>query len=94
MGNYCVFAGQTGVVGHITVGDGAQIGAQAGVTNDVPAGTQMWGTPAIPLTDAKRAYGSISRLPEMRKEIRRLQKQLEQLQAQVNQGAQPGEATS
>jgi UDP-3-O-[3-hydroxymyristoyl] glucosamine N-acyltransferase len=83
VGNYCVFAGQTGIAGHIEIGDGAQIGAQAGVTNDIPAGEKVWGTPAQPLGQAKRAFGSIPRLPEMRREIRRLQKQLTALEEQV-----------
>jgi UDP-3-O-[3-hydroxymyristoyl] glucosamine N-acyltransferase len=89
VGNYCVFAGQAGLVGHIHVGDGAQIGAQAGVTNDIPPGEKVWGTPALPLGEAKRAYGSVARLPEMRREIRRLQKQLEALQEQVDRQEGP-----
>ncbi len=83
VGDYCVFAGQAGVAGHLSIGDGAQIGAQAGVTNDVPAGTKVWGTPAMPLTHAKRSFGSVARLPEMRKRIRAMEKELAALRDEL-----------
>lgn len=83
IGNYCVFAGQVGVGGHLNVGDGVKAGAQAGIIGDVAAGQKVWGTPAIPFAKSKRVYGSLPRLPEMRKEIRNLRKQLESLEKQV-----------
>jgi UDP-3-O-[3-hydroxymyristoyl] glucosamine N-acyltransferase len=72
VGNYCVFAGQAGVVGHIRIGDGAKIGAQCGVTNDIPAGQDTWGTPAMPLAQARRAFATIQHLPELRSAVRKL----------------------
>ncbi|MFP4140586.1 MAG: UDP-3-O-(3-hydroxymyristoyl)glucosamine N-acyltransferase [Phycisphaerae bacterium] len=83
IGNYCVFAGQVGVSGHIHIGDGVQAGAQAGIIGDTPAGQKVWGTPAIPFARSKRAYRCLARLPEMRKEIRLLRKQLDALEKQV-----------
>ncbi len=83
VGNYCVFAGQAGVAGHISIGDGAQIGAQAGVTNSISAGEKVWGTPAIPLTQSKRALVNLPHLPKMRKEIGRLQEQIAALEKQM-----------
>ena len=76
VGDYCSLAGQAGVVGHIRIGDGARIGAKAGVTNDVPAGQEVLGIPAIPLADARRAMMTFSRLPQMRTALRRLTQQL------------------
>ena len=76
VGNYCVFGGQAGVVGHIRIGDGAKIGAQCGVTNDIPAGQDTWGTPAMPLTQAKRAFSTVGHLPEIRSAVRKLVKEV------------------
>lgn len=83
VGDYCVFAAQSGLVGHIRIGDGVQVGAQSGVTNDVPAGLQVLGSPAAPLAEAKRHLVLVSKLPEMRRAIRDLVRQVEQLQERL-----------
>jgi UDP-3-O-[3-hydroxymyristoyl] glucosamine N-acyltransferase len=83
VGNYCVFAGQAGVVGHIRIGDGVRVGAQAGVTGDLDSGVEVLGSPAIPRTEAGRSYTLISRLPEMRANLRKLGKEVERLQARI-----------
>lgn len=85
VGNYCVFGGQAGVVGHIRIGDGVRVGAQAGVTGDVEPGLELLGSPAIPRNEAGRSYTLISRLPEMRKTMRTLTKQIEQLQKRIDE---------
>jgi UDP-3-O-[3-hydroxymyristoyl] glucosamine N-acyltransferase len=77
VGDYCVFAAQSGVVGHIRIGDGAQVAAQSGVINDVPAGRQVLGSPAIPLAEARRSMVIGARLPQMRKALRRLARQMD-----------------
>src|SRR5687768_13523097 len=46
--DYVVLAGQVGVGGHIKIGKGVKAGGQAGITADVPAGSFINGTPAIP----------------------------------------------
>ena len=40
--------GQAAIAGHIRIGQGARIGAQAGVISDVPAGAEVVGSPAQP----------------------------------------------
>ena len=75
-GDYCVFAGQAGVVGHIKIGAGAKIGAQCGVTNDIPPGQETWGTPAMPLAQARRAFATIAHLPEMRSALKKLSREV------------------
>ena len=72
VGAGCVFGGQVGVVGHIKIGDGVKVGAQAGVTNDIPAGQDVVGSPALPITQAKRSLMLIKDLPELRKKLREL----------------------
>jgi UDP-3-O-[3-hydroxymyristoyl] glucosamine N-acyltransferase len=75
-GDYVIAAGQVGIVDHVHIGDGSVIGAQAGVTKDVPAGQHMLGSPATDLRDQKRILMSLEKLPDMRRELRRIKQHL------------------
>lgn len=76
LGHHCVLGGQVAVVGHIKVGNMVKVGGQAGVIGDVPDGMTIVGSPAIDANKAKRAYALIETLPDMRKKIKKLEKQL------------------
>ncbi|NLH16805.1 MAG: UDP-3-O-(3-hydroxymyristoyl)glucosamine N-acyltransferase [Phycisphaerae bacterium] len=80
LGHHCVLGGQVGVVGHIKIGNLVNIGAQAGVIGNVPDGSIIVGSPAIDANKARRAYALIADLPEMRKTIRLLQRQIGELE--------------
>jgi len=80
-GDYVVMAGQVGVRDHVHIGAGAVLGAQSGVVNDVPDGAQMLGAPAVPIRQQKIQFAHLSRLPEMRQQIKELQRQIEALTA-------------
>jgi UDP-3-O-[3-hydroxymyristoyl] glucosamine N-acyltransferase len=75
-GDHVVIAGQVGVVDHVHIGPGSVIGAKAGVTKDVPAGQHMLGAPATPEREQKRILMTLERLPEIRRDIARIKKQL------------------
>jgi UDP-3-O-[3-hydroxymyristoyl] glucosamine N-acyltransferase len=75
-GDYVVVAGQVGIVGHIEIGTGAMIGGQAGVTKDVPAGAHMLGSPATPEREQKRILMTLERLPEIRRDLRKIKQHL------------------
>jgi UDP-3-O-[3-hydroxymyristoyl] glucosamine N-acyltransferase len=75
-GDYVVIAGQVGIVDHCHIGDRAIIGAKAGVTKDVPAGERMLGAPATPEREQKQILMTMQRLPEMRKDLRRIKQHL------------------
>ena len=62
IGDYAVIAGQAGVAGHLSIGAKARVGAQAGVMNDVPAGTDVVGSPAWPAKETLRAFARLRRL--------------------------------
>ncbi len=81
-----VIAGQAGFGDHIRVKRGAVIGGQAGVLpGKVLRGNEVyWGTPARPLREFKRILAHLSRLPQMRSELERLKKQLDQIQQEIN----------
>ncbi len=48
VGDHVMIGGQAGLTGHLSIGNGARIGAQSGVVRDIPAGTTVMGTPAVP----------------------------------------------
>ncbi len=78
-GDYVVMAGQVGVRDHVHIGAGAVLGAKAGVSGDVRDGVHMLGTPAVPEREQKLLFALISKLPEMRKQLKELQQQVEVL---------------
>lgn len=82
-GDYVVMAGQVGVRDHVHIGDRAMVGAKSGVSNDIAPGLAVIGTPATPQHTEKLKFAAISRLPEMRKEFKALQRTVEQLQDNV-----------
>src|SRR6478735_2307150 len=54
--------GQAAMAGHLRVGRGARIGAQAGVMSDVPSGATQVGSPAQPRHDVFRQIATLKRL--------------------------------
>jgi UDP-3-O-[3-hydroxymyristoyl] glucosamine N-acyltransferase len=60
--------GQAGLVGHLRIGDGARIAAQAGVLHDVGAGQSVGGTPAVPVTMWARQVAVLRRLAKKKGE--------------------------
>ena len=72
--DYVVLGGQVGVVGHLTLGRGAKVGAQAGISRDVPAGSSVFGTPAIPYLLEQRLFVLRQRLPELFQRVQALEK--------------------
>ncbi len=79
LGAGVLVGGQVGIVGHVSIGDGAKLGAQAGVMNDVAPGEMVLGSPARLRGDWMRMEATLSRLPELARRVRELEKRLEQL---------------
>lgn len=67
LGDFVVVAAQAGLIGHITVGDKARIGAQSGVMNDVPAATDVVGSPAWPARETLKAFARLRQLAATKK---------------------------
>lgn len=84
VGNHCTFGGQSGVVGHVKVGDNVTIGGRGVVANNLDAdenASVFSGFPAIPHNEWLKAAMSFNKLPEMRKQIKKLEKRLKQLES-------------
>jgi len=56
-----VLAGQSGVAGHMRIGTGSRIGAQAGVMADVPPRSELVGSPAQPVKAFFKEVATIRR---------------------------------
>ncbi len=69
-------AGQAGIKDHTEIGDKVMVGAQAGVHRNVPPGQNVLGSPAIPITEPRRIFQMIARLPEMHRQLRELSAQV------------------
>ena len=76
IGRNVAFGGQAGLGDHCEIEDGAVIGGQAGILPGkiVRSGQIVWGTPARPLDKFKEQFAWFSRLPELAKRIRNLEK--------------------
>jgi UDP-3-O-[3-hydroxymyristoyl] glucosamine N-acyltransferase len=80
-GDYVVLAGQVGVRDHIHIATKTMVGAQAGVIADTLENQVLLGSPAIPRNEQAILFASLSRLPELRKTVKKLTKQVEQMLA-------------
>jgi UDP-3-O-[3-hydroxymyristoyl] glucosamine N-acyltransferase len=78
--DYVTVGGQAGIVGHLKLGKGSQIGAQSGVTKSVPADATVFGTPAAPLAFVKRLNAYLQRLPLLFDRTKRLEARVAKLE--------------
>jgi UDP-3-O-[3-hydroxymyristoyl] glucosamine N-acyltransferase len=62
LGDFVVMGGQSGTVGHIKIGSGAQVAGAAHPVKDVAPGARVAGTPARSLTQWGRELAILSRL--------------------------------
>jgi UDP-3-O-[3-hydroxymyristoyl] glucosamine N-acyltransferase len=81
VGRGVVLGGQVGVADHVTIGDGVMVGAQSGIHADLAPGEKVLGTPARPLTQAKRIVLIEGHLPELARKVRELERRLGRLES-------------
>jgi len=80
--NDCVIGGQVGFGDHIHVQSGAVIGSKAGILPGkiVRPGT-WWGIPIQPLDEYKRLNAHLSRVPQLREDVKNLKEKIAHLEA-------------
>ncbi|MCA9139817.1 MAG: UDP-3-O-(3-hydroxymyristoyl)glucosamine N-acyltransferase [Planctomycetales bacterium] len=78
-GDYVILAGQVGLKDHITLGDHTIVGAKAGVMDDCQGNQVYLGSPAMPQREQMQIFAIERKLPEMRRELKTLKKQLGEL---------------
>ena len=79
IGKHCVFGGQSGVAGHIQVGDNVTLAGRGGIANNVEGNQSLAGFPAMPHREWLKATMTMTNLPEMRRELKKLKKQVDEL---------------
>ena len=77
---------------HVTIGDGAIVGAQSGVPGDVDAGARLLGSPARPARQARRILAAQTRLPDLLGEVRMLIRRLSQVEHRLGREERTGDA--
>jgi UDP-3-O-[3-hydroxymyristoyl] glucosamine N-acyltransferase len=83
LGDYGVVASQSGISGHLKLGNRVTVGAKSGVMRDIPDGGTVLGIPAGPDKQAKRQMIAVQHLPELIRRTRELERQVQQLRAEV-----------
>lgn len=82
VGNNVTLAGQVGVAGHLTIGDNVVATAQTGIPNSIESGRLVSGYPAIDNRLWLKSSVIFSKLPELQKELRQLQRRVDKLEAE------------
>ena len=75
-----IMAGQTGSSGHLTIHKNAIVWAQSGVGHDVPEGAVVSGSPAFDSREWLRASAAYTRLGEMLRTLRALERRVAELE--------------
>jgi UDP-3-O-[3-hydroxymyristoyl] glucosamine N-acyltransferase len=75
VGERVMMGGQVGIIGHVEIGDGTAIGAQSGISKSIPGGV-WFGSPAVPLAEAKQQIAWIHRLGKLFARVKEIEKQL------------------
>ena len=87
VGRHVMLGGQVGCSGHIEIGDGAQVAAKSGVIFDLPGGASYGGVPAMELKKALRSALFIGELPGFHRSIKKLERTVARLEAQLEERA-------
>ena len=83
VGAWCMIGGQSGVSGHLTIGDKVNFGAKTGALSSFDSNQNIMGYPAIAYRNFMRSSILFRDLPEMDKKVRQLEKEIEELKAQL-----------
>jgi UDP-3-O-[3-hydroxymyristoyl] glucosamine N-acyltransferase len=74
--NRAVLWGQVGSIGHLTIGEGAVVTAQSGISKDVPDGATWRGSPAQDIKTQLRLEARFMALETMEKRLKALENQI------------------
>lgn len=75
-GRHVILAGQVGLADHLKLSDRVTVAAQSGVMADLSENSVVMGSPAAPIKQHMQEYALVSRLPELRRELKALRKQV------------------
>jgi UDP-3-O-[3-hydroxymyristoyl] glucosamine N-acyltransferase len=81
IGNWVVLGGQVGMADHVTIGDRVMVSAQSGIIKDIEPAQTVGGTYTMPQRDWLKVQAVLPKLPELKKRISDLEKEIEELRA-------------
>ena len=85
VGSHCIIAGHVVVRDQITIGDRSLVGAKTTVSQSIPENSMVsYCIPEIPHMDAMRVARIIPRLPEFRKKLEKLEREVQSLEEKIN----------
>jgi UDP-3-O-[3-hydroxymyristoyl] glucosamine N-acyltransferase len=79
LGHHVTLAGQTGVAGHLKIGNQVTVGAQSGIISDIEDQSTVVGSPAMPVSHARRVYMHFTQLPDLVDRVKALEQQVQEL---------------
>lgn len=82
-GHYVIMAGQVGVRDHVHIGDLAVLAPQSGVKGNLTGCARYFGIPARPEREMALIWSSWSKLPELRRQVRDLMRELERMRTEA-----------
>ena len=84
-GDYVRCAGQVGIADHVHLGTGCTLAAKAGVHKNIPEGQTHVGAPSGPIDEQFKIMMAIQKAPEMRTQLRQLDRQVTELTKQLTE---------
>lgn len=81
IGNHVVLGGQVGIADHVIIGDRVMASAQSGIIKDIEPDQVVGGTYAMPQRDWLKVQAVLPKLPELKKRISDLEKEIKALRA-------------
>ena len=78
-GQFVVMGGQVGVKDHVEIASHVQLAGRSGAMRSLDSPGVYSGTPGVPLAKAMKELVAVSRLPELLKQVKKLQRQVDQL---------------
>ncbi len=88
VGDGVTIAGQAGISGHLHIGDGATLGPRTGLERNIAPGEIVGGAPAMDKATFLRTLATMPKLPDMRRRLKTLEKELEMIKKQLQQGGE------
>lgn len=78
--DHSIIGGQAGLAGHLKIGKGCMVAAQSGVSKDIPEGSFVRGTPAMPFNQAQKLMALQRKLPDIYQRLNLLESKLKENQ--------------
>ncbi|MDZ4184126.1 MAG: UDP-3-O-(3-hydroxymyristoyl)glucosamine N-acyltransferase [Desulfuromonadales bacterium] len=86
IGRHCTFGGQSSTAGHLKTGDNLIVAGRGALAGHTDGDQTVSGVPAIPHRDWLKASMIFAKLPSLRKEVSRMQREIDHLKNVIDKG--------